>query len=825
MIGRQWRSSPSYSLINLGGLTAGLAVTLLIGLWINDELSFDHYFTNHPRLARLMDTQPSGTGVSTGELLPPPLAAELRTREGRFFKHLALVFPNFPHVLAAGEKKITAAGQWAQPDWPEMLSLKMIRGRRDALKDPSSALIDQSTAIALFGSTGSASFTSPGSAARFDPANAMGRIIRIDNIIEIKVAGIYEDLPANTSFAGTHILLSWDKAANEMSWMAGIETHWDAAGFWLFVELNNPADPTNSTSPTNPADPTSPTGPASSADIAAVNASIKDILKQHIKGSKDQLSLHPMDRWHLYSEFRDGNSISGRIRIVRLFTIIGIFVLLLACINFMNLSTARSERRAREVGIRKTLGSLRRQLIGQFLAESVLMAFLASILAIAIATLSLPLFNRLAAKDISIPWNHPAFWLTALGITLFTGLIAGSYPALYLSRFQPVKVLKGTFRTGPFAAHSRKFLVVLQFTVSVSLIIGTIVIYRQIQYTKARPVGYTREGLLTIRMNTGDIYAAPYTALRDDLLRTGAVEDMAQSGHSITEMPPHLDDISWEGKDPASTPPITIVDITHDYGHTMDWQIAAGRDFSRTFATDTNSLILNESAARLIGWKDPVGKTIRVWGMDFRIVGVVKDMVMGSPYQPVPATIFHLDYHDVNYIDIRVNPSIPMSTALNKIAAVFRKYNPAAPFEFRFIVDDYALKFAGEQQVAGLSTFFATLAIFISCLGLFGLASYMAEQRTKEIAIRKVLGAKTSAIIALLSADFLKLILIALAIAIPLSGWAMHQWLQSYTYRTPLSAWIFAGAAFIILSIAMFTVSFQALRAALANPVRSLRSQ
>jgi len=811
MTGRQWRSSPSYSLINLGGLTAGLAITLLIGLWINDELSFDHNFTNHSRLARLMDTQPSGAGVSTGELLPPPLAAELRARDGRFFKHLALVFPNFPHVLATGEKKITASGEWAQPDWPEMLSLKMISGTRDALKDPSSALIDQSTAITLFGSpAASTQPAAPASATHFDPSAAMGHIIRVDNSIEIKVAGIYEDLPANSSFTGTHILLSWDKAANEMSWMAGIETHWDAAGFWLFVELNNPADPT---------------GPTSPADVAAVNASIKNILKEHIKGSKDQLSLHPMDRWHLYSEFRDGNSVSGRIRIVRLFTIIGIFVLLLACINFMNLSTARSEHRAREVGIRKTLGSLRYQLVGQFLGESVLMTLLASIGAIAAATLSLPLFNRLAAKNIPIPWTHPAFWLAALGITLFTGLIAGSYPAIYLSKFNPARVLKGSFRTGPFAALSRKTLVVLQFTVSVSLIIGTIVIDRQIQYSKERPVGYTREGLLTVRMNTADIYAASYTALRDDLLRTGTVEDMAQSGNSITEMPPHLDDISWEGKDPASTPPITIVDITHDYGHTLGWKITAGRDFSRAWTTDSNSLVLNESAARLIGWQNPIGKTIRFWDMDHRIVGVVKDMVMGSPYQPVPPTFFNLGYHDVNYIAIRVKPSIPMSAALNKIAPVFKKYNPAAPFEFRFIADDYALKFAGEQQVAGLSTFFATLAVFISCLGLFGLVSYGTEQRTKEIGIRKVLGAKTSSIVTLLSVDFLKLILIALALAIPLSGWSMHQWLQSYSYRTPLSAWIFAVAAIATMLIALLTVSFQALRAALANPVRTLRSE
>jgi putative ABC transport system permease protein len=799
MTWRQWRSSLSYTLINLGGLTVGLAVALLIGLWTRDEWRFDHYFDNHSRLAQVMDTRPLAAGFSTEDGVPPPLAAELQTKLGRFFRRVAVVFPNFPHVLAAGEKRITASGQWAQPAFPEMLTLKMIGGSRDALKDPSSVLIDRSTAIALFGSSSPGSPSLSGEAASpFDPSRAIGQTIRVDNTIAVKVAGIYEDLPVTTTFAGTHILLSWDKAAEEMPWMKGINTQWDADGFWLFVELDDPSD------------------------IKAASTSIKDILRRHRTASKEDLSLYPMDRWHLYSEFSDGHSVSGRIRIVRLFAVIGAFVLLLACINFMNLSTARSDRRAREVGIRKTLGSLRRQIISQFLAESVCMALLAFILAVGIVWLSLPLFDRLAAKDMVIPWDDAICWLAAIGFTLFTGILAGSYPAFYLSGFQPVKVLKGN--AGPSSTLPRKALVVLQFTVSITLIIGTVIIYRQIQYARQRSIGYAPQGLLAFRMNTKDIIDAPYNAMRNDLLQTGAVTDMAQSVNAVTEMPGNADSIDWVGKATASKPPITVADITHDFGRTLGWTVIAGRDYSREFVTDSTAVIINESAARLIGWKDPVGRNIRLRGHARRIIGIVKDMVMGSPYQAVPATVFEMNYYIPNYLLIRVNPSLPMSAALNKIAPVLKKYNPEAPFECRFIDQDYALKFAAEQQVAGLSAVFAVLAILISCLGLFALAAYMAERRTKEIGIRKVLGAGVTGIVALLSGDFLQLIGIALVLAIPLSWWGMHQWLQSYAWRTRLNWLIFAGAAVSTMLIALLTVSVQAIRVALANPVDSLRA-
>jgi putative ABC transport system permease protein len=781
---RQWRASLSWSLINLGGLTAGLTIALLIGLWIADELSFDHYFPNHSRIVKVTVTKPSDAGLVTSDLQPPPLIEELKANHSRFFRRLAIVFPNFPHALTANQKQITAEGQWAQPEWAAILSVRMIHGSRDALDDPSSTLIDQSTATALFGRT--------------DPTN---KIIRVDNAVNVKVAGVYEDLPANTSFAGTHILLAWNKAAEEMSWFKNAQQDWGAAGFWIFGELNDVKD-----------------------EIPA-DKDIRTVLQNHVEDSKDQLSLYPMDRWHLYSEFHDGKSTTGRIRIILLFTAIGIFVLLLACINFMNLATARSERRARQVGIRKTLGSFRYQLIIQFLSESILLAILALMLAIAIAQLTLPFFNRLAEKHLSLPYKNQFFWLITLGFTLFTGLISGSYPALYLSRFHPTQVLTSRYRSANTAAIARKSLVVLQFTVSITLIIATAILYRQVEYAKGRPIGYDRDGLIAIRMNTSDIYAASYNSLRNDLLRSGAVVNMAQSSNAATEKPPGLGDISWEGKDPASQPPLILISITHDFGATIGWTISAGRDFSREYATDSTAILINESAARLIGWKDPVGHTIRFWGSDYRIIGVAKDIVMGSPYQPAPATIFPLDYHNVNYITIRMNPGEPITTALDTIAKIFKRYNPQAPFEFRFLADDYALKFAGEQQVAQLATVFAILAIFISCLGLFGLASYMTEQRTKEIGIRKVMGASELNIVSMLSRDFLELVGIALVIASPLAWLLMNNWLREYAYRTNIAWWIFAVAGAGAIGIAMLTISFQAIKAALANPVSSLRSE
>jgi ABC-type antimicrobial peptide transport system permease subunit len=467
---------------------------------------------------------------------------------------------------------------------------------------------------------------------------------------------------------------------------------------------------------------------------------------------------------------------------------------------------------------------MRRQLVGQFLIESVLVAFFSLILSIGLVQLLLPFFNGLAEKDMSIPWGNIYFWLCLIAFTIFTGLISGSYPAFYLSGFHPIKVLKGTFRTGRFSSLPRKILVVVQFTVSIILIIGTIIVFRQIQYAKDRPVGYTREGLITIFMNTPDLYGH-YDALRSDLLATGAVENMAQSSSPQTNVWANQIGFTWEGKDPNSLPLFGTIGVTQDYGKTIGWQIKEGRDFSRDFKTDTSAFVINEAAEKLIGLKNIVGKNIKWNDKQYTVVGVIKDMVMQSPYAPVQPAIFVMDPGWASIITVKIKPGAPIRTALSKIESVFKKYNPGAPFEYKFTDEEYAQKFSNEERIGNLATFFAVLAIFISCLGLFGLASFVAEQRTKEIGVRKVLGASVLNIWQMLSKDFMLLVAISCVIAIPVAWYYLNAWLKNYEYRTDISLWVLAVACAGAAAITLLTISFQAIKAAIANPVKSLRTE
>ena len=780
-----WRNllrSKVYSFINLLGLSTGMAIALIIGLWIMDEMSFDTYHTNRATVAQVMDNQTlNGTRV-TWNSVSVAASDELRNKYADDFKRVAMVSSG-RYILSVGAKKISADGSWAQADFPEMLTLNMTEGSRTALKDPSTVLLSKSLATALFGNT-----------------SAINRIVRADNRINLKVGGVYEDLPRNTSLYGTKALLPWYNTANYWNTQ---NTDWHNHGPQLYVQLNDHGDFDRST------------------------AKIKDITLSHYKEAKDRqesLSLHPMEKWHLYSDFKDGKIAGGRIQFVWLFGIISVFVLLLACINFMNLSTARSEKRAKEVGIRKAIGSLRGQLIGQFLSESMLITLLAFVVTLLFVELALPLFNALSDKEMSLPWRNPLFWAVSLGFTLCTGLIAGSYPAFYLSKFEPIKVLKGSFKTGRWAAIPRKVLVVVQFTVSIALIIGTIVVAEQIQYAMDRPVGYTRDGLISVDLNTPDI-RGHYNALRDDLLHTDAVADMTESNSAVTEIWSDNNGFSWEGKPPGLDPEFGTIAVTHDYGKTLGWQLAAGRDFSRDFPTDSSGFIINESALKITGLKDPIGKKIHWLDADHTIIGVVKDMVMQSPYTPTMPSIFFLSYDWTRLITIRIIPSMSPQEALIRSAPVCQKYNPGSPFEYKFIDQEYAQKFSDEQRIARLSTIFSALAILISCLGLFGLSSFVAEQRTKEIGVRKVLGASVFNVWRLLSKEFVALVGVSLLIAAPLAYYYMHNWLASYDYRTPISGWIFLAAGAGALLITLLTVSFQAIKAALMNPARSLRSE
>jgi putative ABC transport system permease protein len=784
-----WRNlikNKGYSAINIIGLATGMAVAMLIGFWIYDEVTFNTYHTNHKELAQVMTTQTFNGETGTGQAVAMPLGNELRTKYGSDFKNVSMASWNFGHILAVGDKKISAQGMWVEPNFPSMFSLKMIKGIRSGLADPSSILLSSSVAKSLFRNE--------------DPVN---KIIKLDNKESYKVTGVFEDLPRNTTLYETKILLSWNKYITTEDWLKGSMTQWGNHSFQAFVQVND------------------------NVDIAKVSNKIKNASMIHLKEAEDgkeELVLQPMDNWRLHSEFKNGKLAGGRIHFVWLFGIIGIFVLLLACINFMNLSTARSEKRAKEVGIRKTIGSLRRQLIKQFLTESVLISLLALVVAIILVVILLPFFNGLSDKQISFPFASPGFWGILLAFTFFTGIIAGSYPAFYLSGFKPIKVLKGTFRAGRFAALPRKVLVVVQFTISIALIIGTIIVYKQVQFAKSRPVGYTREGLITMNMNTPDLYGH-YDALRNDLIATGGVENMAESSSPSTDVWSNQIGFDWAGKDPNTLPLFGTIGVTQDFGKTIDWHIIEGRDFSRDFTTDTSALILNEAAVKLTGLKNIVGQIINWNKKPYTVVGVVKDMVMQSPYEPVKPTIFSMNPGWASIITVRIKPSESMQAALAKIETVFKKYNPGSPFEYKFTDEDYAKKFSDEERIGNLSTFFAVLAIFISCLGLFGLASFVAEQRTKEIGVRKVLGATVFMLWRMLSKEFVVLVIISSFIAIPLAWYFLHEWLQKYEYRTNISGWIFLAAGLGALVITLLTVSFQAIKAAVANPVKSLRSE
>lgn len=786
-----WRNivkNKVYSTINILGLAIGMAVALLIGLWIWDEVTFDSYHTNHKQLAQVMTTF---FDDKNEQLTVPPVAMpigdELRTKYAGDFKSVSMASWNSGHVLVVGEKKIIGRGIWVESNFPSMFSLKMIEGNINALKDPSSVLLSASVAKSLFGNE-----------------SAIDKTVRFDNKNDFKVAGVYEDLPHNTTLYDMKLLLPWTKYITTENWLKDAQTQWNNHSFQAYVQVRD------------------------NGDIDKISARVKmaGMVHKNAKADgKEEMVLQPMANWHLYSDFKNGKAIGGRIQFVWLFAIIGVFVLLLACINFMNLSTARSEKRAKEVGIRKTVGSLRRQLIGQFLSESVLVTFISFLFSILLVILLMPLFNKLADKDIQLPWSNPAFWILTLVFTFLTGIIAGSYPAFYLSKFEPIKVLKGTFRVGRFASLPRKVLVVVQFTFSIALIIGTIIVFKQIQFAKNRPVNYNSEGLITINMSTPDLYGH-YDAIRNDLLATGVVNNMSESSSPTTGVYSNQIGFTWQGKDPNTLPAFGTIWVTTDFGKTIGWKIKEGRDFSKDFTTDSTAMILNETAVKQVGMKqDIVGQNIRFNDKTFKVVGVINDMVMESPYKPVVPTIFMYDPWNVSVVTVAIKQDTPVKDALAKIETIFKKYNPSSPFNYTFNDEDYAKKFADEQRVGSLATFFTILAIFISCLGLFGLASFVAEQRKKEIGVRKVLGASVFSLWQMLSKEFALLVIISCFIAIPVSWYYLDHWLQQYNYKTTISFSIFIFSGLGALIITLLTVSFQAIKAAVANPVKSLRTE
>jgi len=790
-----WRNlakNKGYTIINVGGLALGMAVTLIIGLWVQDELSYNDYNTNKDKIAQIFQSQTFNGETGTGPAIPRPLEKAFRDGYMDNFEYLVMSSWTTSQYLKYKETSISREGNFMQREAPEILDIKILKGERDGVREINSIMLNESTAKALFGEE--------------DP---IGKVIEVNSQYDMMVTAVYEDLPFNASFNDTEFIMPWDKYVSVNEWIKNAEDQWGNNSFQMFVQI---ADNTTMES------------------VTSKILEVKQKLNENSREFNAQLFLFPMEDWHLRSSFENGKQAGGRIKYVWLFGIIGGFVLLLACINFMNLSTARSEKRAKEVGIRKSIGSQRSQLINQFLGESFLVVSFAFAIAVLIVVASLNGFNNLARKEISFPWGSLAFWGVSLVFITVTALLAGSYPALYLSSFRPVDVLKGTFKAGKHSGLPRKILVVVQFTVSVAFIIGTVIVMQQINYAKNRPIGYDKEGLVQIPTMSQD-FTGNFELMRDEFINSGAVVEMSTSSAPTTNIWSNRSGFVWEGKPEGFQEDLAWTEVSPEYAKSLNLKIVEGRDFSREFPSDSNAVLINETAVKYMGLKNPIGKFIKDDDEEdpsppLKIIGVVQDMIAQSPYEPVKQGMYVFDkYGNASYYNMRLNPSQSASQNIAVIERVFKEHFPNIPFQYDFVDEEYAEKFASEERIGTLSGIFTALAILISCLGLFGLTSFVAEQRTKEIGVRKVLGASVFNVWNMLSKDFLKLVIISCFIAVPIAYYVMNGWLQEYPYRVILKWWIFGLAMLGALAVTVLTVSFQAIRAAKSNPVKSLRTE
>ncbi|MDH7448140.1 ABC transporter permease [Aquimarina sp. 2201CG14-23] len=773
---RSLLKNKGYSFLNIFGLAIGITCASLIFLWVEDEISFNNYFEKQDQVYYVPTNQNYEGEWRTFNSTPGPLAQAMKDEIPGVIRATRSSYEE--RLFTVGDNAINRSGRYADADFLEIFNLKFIEGNaKDAFTNPEAIVLTKSTASELFG----------------ENTKVLGKIVKLSNKDNYLITGVIEDIPENVSYP--------------FDWIAPFERYRDGAE-WMTEYGSNFSDTFVELSP--------------EADFEAVDARVRKIIKEKSNNSDTYAFLHSIKNWHLRAKFKDGKNIGGRITYVRLFSAIAIIILLIACINFMNLSTARSEKRANEVGVRKAMGSSRSRLMTQFISEALMMAFFASIVSVLLLFLILPQFNILIEKNLELGLTNPLHLISLLSITLLCGAFAGLYPAFYLSSFKPVEVLKGIKSTSASASLIRKGLVIGQFTISIVFIISTILVYQQIQHVKNRELGYEKDRLISMRVN-GNIIDK-FSIIKNDLINTGAVKHTALSNSQLLSGGNNGSGLTWDGGTNTEEILISFRYVSADFLNTTGMQLKEGRGFTQSIAKDSSSVLITESFAKLMGGGSAIGKQIRR-GDTYTVVGVVKDYLYGDMYEASDPVMF-FNYHNyARHLYIKTDSQVSTSEAISKIETVMKKNNPAFPFEYTFIDEAFDAKFKSEQLVGKLSQIFAILAILISCLGLFGLAAYTAEQRSKEIGVRKVLGASIPAIVKLLSKDFLKLVIISILIAIPIAWLTMNNWLQDFAYRIEINWWIFIVAGSIAILIAMTTVSFQAVKAAIANPVDSLKTE
>lgn len=776
-----WRNitrNKGYALINIGGLGIGMASAILILMWVQHEVSMDR---EHPKSDRIYKIYNRGT--FSGELwawgtTPKILAPTLKKDYPEIEQAVRVSDADF--LFTVGDKKMNESGIFTDPEFFDVFDFKMLQGNSTtALDDPYNMVVTEEFAKKLFGS-----------------GDAVGQTVKIDSADIFTVTAVLENLPNNTRFR-SDFYLSW-AYMKKLGWD---DEYWGNNSVETYVLL------------------------AENASLDSFNEKIAGITKAHSDRESTEVFAYPLSQMYLYGKSENGQLVGGRIVTVRLFAFIAVIILVIACINFMNLSTARSEKRAKEVGLRKVVGARKTSLIFQFIGESTLIAFIAGFFALLIVQISLPSFNTLVDKQLFIPYSDLMFWVQLIGFILLTGLLAGSYPAFFLSSFSPAKVLKGTFRSPASAVTPRKILVVLQFSFAIVLIVSTVIIQRQISYAQKRELGYDRDNLIYV-MKQGDI-EKHYGAIKQTLLNSGAVKAMTKSMSPITQRYSDGWGYSWEGSTPEDEKlDFIMFSSDTDFMKVMQTELVEGRDIDiDLYPSDSAAILLNETAVRKMRLENPVGQIVSNDEKQYTVVGIIRDFIFESPYDPVnPLMVFGPStWSDV--VHIRLNENKPIAENMASIQQVFEEFNPNFPFEYRFVDEEYAKKFNDTRRTAYLSVLFTILTIVISCLGLFGLSTYMAANRIKEIGVRKVLGASVGSISLLLSKDFLKLVGIAFLLSVPVAWYAMDQWLQNYQYSVGIEWWIFVATGAITMLIALLTVSFQSIKSALMNPVDSLRSE
>lgn len=776
---RNLTRNKGFSLTNLLGLTIGMTCTMLILLWVQDELSYDRFQANYDNVSQVMAHRNFDGKIFTDDAIIFPLAKEVE-RNFPQVKNAVVTSYSESHILDLGANRVKKNGNTVSEHYFNVFPWKFLKGNAaTALADPGNIILTNSTAKVFFGND--------------DP---IGKVLRMDNDHDVKVSAVIEDVPANSTlqfdFIQPYNYNDEDvkQAMNE----------WQNSFSNVFVQT------------------------APGTNEKALVKGINDLIKQHSKDHVSTYFFHPMSKWRLYSDFREGINTGGMIEYVRLFSIIACIILLIACVNFMNLSTARSEKRAKEVGIRKTLGSGKRELIFQFFFESILLALVSFAFSVILVFLLLPSFNLLVNKQLVIPFGQASFWVMALLIMLFTGLVAGSYPALYLSSFNPVKVLKGTFLAGKKAMMPRRVLVVAQFMISILLISATVIVYQQIQHVKNRDIGYKPDNLIMLPSSTPSLDNG-FAVVKNEILKTGLFSAVTRTSSPITEIWNYSPAPDWEGKDPNSKLLVAAMRTDLDFTRTMGIKIKAGRDFSAGSVADSSAMLINEAAVKAMNLKNPVGSILTYGGKKYTLVGITDNVVMSSPYKPVdPMIVMFRPYH-ANYISVRLAANVKPQQALKALEPIFRQHNPGFPFEYQFADQEFGKKFAAEELIGKLTNLFAGLAIFICCLGLAGLASFTIEKRVREIGVRKVLGASVQQLLMLISKEFMKLVLVAFVMAVPVTWWLMNNWLEKYEYRIELNIWLFAIVGLLVMLLTMIIVSANTIRAAIANPVKSLRTE